>query len=63
MICPKCKRDQLSVIDSRRSDRSIRRRRKCAACGNRLSTVEIQTEEYEELRRIFNTQKGGGVLT
>jgi transcriptional regulator NrdR family protein len=40
--CPACGGDQLSVIDSRPVPlrNGIRRRRKCLACGHRLSTDE-----------------------
>lgn len=42
MICPKCKHDQTSVIDSRETheQREIRRRRKCEKCGFRFTTFE-----------------------
>lgn len=42
MRCPFCKHDDTKVVDSRVADegQAIRRRRSCAACGRRFSTVE-----------------------
>ncbi|HEX4886045.1 MAG TPA: transcriptional regulator NrdR [Casimicrobiaceae bacterium] len=42
MKCPFCSGDDTQVIDSRVSEQgdSIRRRRKCAACGKRFTTYE-----------------------
>lgn len=41
MYCPKCKKDETSVIDSRNSgDYVIRRRRECPGCKNRFTTYE-----------------------
>lgn len=42
MRCPFCKNDDTRVVDSRVADdgMAIRRRRSCAACGRRFTTVE-----------------------
>ena len=42
MYCPFCQHEDTRVIDSRVSDdgATIRRRRECAACGERFSTLE-----------------------
>lgn len=42
MRCPVCNNDNLSVVDTRPSedDLSIRRRRECAKCHFRFSTIE-----------------------
>ncbi|MFT3715024.1 MAG: transcriptional regulator NrdR [Gordonia sp. (in: high G+C Gram-positive bacteria)] len=42
MRCPFCKNEDTRVVDSRASDDglSIRRRRACAECGRRFTTVE-----------------------
>lgn len=42
MRCPFCKNDDTRVVDSRASDdgTAIRRRRACAECGRRFTTVE-----------------------
>ena len=48
MICPKCGADTI-VVDSRRSDANIKRRRKCLRCGNRFSTMEIDLDVYTAL--------------
>ena len=40
MRCPRCDSDNLSVIDSRGDDNTIRRRRECQACQTRFTTYE-----------------------
>ena len=50
MICPKCKSDNLTCIDSRPSGDTTRRRRMCLDCKCRFSTMEIEVEEYKELQ-------------
>lgn len=40
MKCPKCSSDDLSVIDSRGEDDTIRRRRECLKCEYRFTTFE-----------------------
>lgn len=42
MRCPKCKRPDTNVIDSRLAEegRAIRRRRECDRCGTRFTTFE-----------------------
>jgi transcriptional regulator NrdR family protein len=39
--CPSCGGTDNEVKDSRLGDNYIRRRRKCAACGMRVTTVEV----------------------
>lgn len=45
--CPACKRRRVSVIDSRpdASFRVLRRRRCCADCGQRWTTLEITEDD------------------
>lgn len=42
MTCPKCEQDagEAGVLDSRKSENGIRRRRVCGACGKRFTTFE-----------------------
>lgn len=42
MICPKCKKSETKVIDSRDTNegRAIRRRRECEKCEHRFTTFE-----------------------
>lgn len=40
MKCPKCSSDDISVIDSRSDNESIRRRRECQGCQFRFTTFE-----------------------
>lgn len=58
MNCPKCGSMQDSVVDSRpQEDGSIKRRRKCMACGDRFYTIEIQMEEYRLLKEEYRSSK------
>lgn len=45
MTCPVCG-GQLIVIDSRPTEDSIHRRRKCVECGYRFSTIEVDADLY-----------------
>lgn len=47
MLCPLCGHKESKVIDSRASDcgASIRRRRRCLACGHRFTTYERLGEQ------------------
>jgi transcriptional repressor NrdR len=54
MRCPYCDFNETKVIDSRNSDRSIRRRRECESCGKRFTTYE-----RAELVDLFVVKKDG----
>lgn len=45
MECPKCKRIDNDVIDSRQGLYGWRRRRSCLGCGYRWTTYELTKEE------------------
>lgn len=45
MICPECKSYNVFVHDSRQTNETTRRRRRCLDCGCRFSTIEVLTEE------------------
>lgn len=46
-----CHHEESRVMDSRRTeDGKVLRRRKCLACGERFSTVEITRSEYDDLK-------------
>lgn len=47
MTCPKCG-GATFVKDSRPDEDTIRRRRECAECKYRFSTVEIDIDYYEK---------------
>ena len=51
MVCPKCGSDQLTVVDTRRKNGTVWRRRGCISCGNRFNTVEIGEERMKELKK------------
>lgn len=40
MYCPKCRHNDLKVVDSRDVEDGIRRRRECLECGHRFTTYE-----------------------
>lgn len=50
MRCEECGADRLDVIDSRPDENRniIRRRRVCAECGNRITTIECPREMLED---------------
>jgi len=42
MVCEKCHADQLDVYDSRpQPDNTIKRKRRCLACGHKMATIEV----------------------
>ncbi len=55
MNCPKCKSNQVYVVDSRPDKDYFKRRRECMFCGERFSTVEIKAEDYRRLINIEET--------
>lgn len=65
--CPKCKNGRTSVIDSRDSGTTIRRRRKCPKCEHRYTTYEVvegeialrekQKAVIKEYRKIYPDDK------
>ena len=62
MRCPKCKSDQITVIDSRvkhnRAVNYVGRRRKCLTCDYRWNTIEITEEDYSFMFEILMKAKG-----
>jgi transcriptional repressor NrdR len=52
--CPRCGQDDDKVVDSRavRDGRAVRRRRECAACGERFTTYEaLETRPVLVIKR------------
>lgn len=55
MTCSKCG-SAMDVIDSRASDTSVRRRRKCKTCGYLITTYEITAAQkaiYERSEKQY----------
>lgn len=52
MNCPNCNSNHLIVADSRNKEFGIQRRRECLDCGVRFNTVEINMDEYKELKEM-----------
>lgn len=52
MTCPKCKSDDLLVVDVRDKPFGRWRRKECQKCGHRFNTAEITMEEYRKLREL-----------
>lgn len=51
MKCPKCGSNNVYVTDSRRDDgKVIRRRRKCADCEYRFTSLEVAVEQLIAVR-------------
>lgn len=46
MYCPDCRHPETRVLDTRLRDNSVRRRRECAECSGRFTTLE----------HVYNTQ-------
>ena len=63
VLCPFCSADSTQVIDTRPSPDGVRRRRQCAACGERFTTYERLEEPRLEVvkrdgrRERFDRQK------
>ena len=52
MLCSQCHKGKSKVLESRKADDSIRRRRKCLNCGFRYSTLEtVVLQKNEAYRR------------
>ncbi|MFA5842665.1 MAG: transcriptional regulator NrdR [Candidatus Gracilibacteria bacterium] len=54
MLCPKCKKAETRVIDSRDTNegREVRRRRECEKCGFRFTTFEqIETSNFIVIKK------------
>jgi ribosomal protein L32 len=50
-ICPNCGNDRLVTIESRKSQDSTRRRKRCDSCGHRITTHEITAEFFEQAKQ------------
>ena len=44
--CRECGSYNIKVVDSREHDGYIWRRRMCVDCGKRMSTIEVEREQY-----------------
>lgn len=54
MLCPKCKSDNLKIVESRPHGATTRRRRMCLDCEVRFNTLEIIDYEYDNLKGKAN---------
>jgi transcriptional regulator NrdR family protein len=57
MTCPVCGGDT-KVIDSRPSEDSVQRRRKCLECDHRFNTIEIDKDFYDNIRFLGGETSG-----
>ena len=48
MICPICS-NKTRIIDSRKQDDCVIRRRECISCKSRFTTIEIDMDIYKNL--------------
>ena len=46
MTCPYCGCSDTRIVDSRKREDSVFRRRKCIECGKRFNTIEIDYDLY-----------------
>lgn len=49
-LCPACKSLSLSVIETRKTTVSTRRRKECKECGYKLTTHEVSEEYFQEAK-------------
>ena len=57
MTCPSCGCSDTRIVDSRKREDSVFRRRECIECGKRFNTIEIDYDlykHYEKLSRLSN---------
>ena len=52
MRCPRCKSEQVIVVDTRKRWGTVWRRRECYNCKNRFNTYEMDEETYEAFMRV-----------
>ena len=52
MKCPNCGSTNYTVVDSRVTGETIRRRRECGECHNRWTTAELEFNRYVQLRKL-----------
>ena len=68
MKCPFCQFEDSKVVDSRETEDSVRRRRKCLSCGSRFTTYErvesfpIEIVKRDGRREPFSREKLAGGL-
>ena len=48
--CPVCNQPSLKVIESRKTEESTRRRKKCQSCGHRVTTHEVSAEFFDQAK-------------
>ncbi len=49
--CPKCNEPRLQTIEPVKGEKSTRRRRKCQACGHRVTTHEVSVDFFEQAKK------------
>lgn len=52
--CPVCKSENVYVIDSRKVDGSIRRRKLCRNCESRYTTYEVSDVDIIRIRKTIH---------
>ena len=53
MTCPYCG-GPTSIVDSRKNEDSVIRRRECKKCGKRFKTIEIDYDLYKRYEKLMN---------
>ena len=51
--CPNCGEEKNTVVDTRAIEAGIRRRRECAECKHRWSTIEILETRQDKVENNF----------
>ena len=58
MTCPYCGCGYTKIVDSRKREDSVFRRRECMECGNRFNTMEIDYDLYKHYEKLSRLSSG-----
>ena len=59
MTCPYCGCSDTRIVDSRKREDSVFRRRECIECGKRFNTIEIDYDLYKQKKKLSRLSNGG----
>lgn len=49
--CPQCKQPGLRILESRKTEHGLRRRKECECCKYRITTYEVSVDFYNEAKQ------------
>lgn len=56
--CKKCGGSDFNVIETRKTQRYVRRTRECTQCGERINTAEMESSYIKRIERIVKLIEG-----